>query len=170
MIRSFTAFFSTFCVLVAGAASADESVRIVLAGDSTVTDNAGWGHGFRTLLTDKAECINLAKSGRSSRSFRAEGWWQECLDAKPDYLLIQFGHNDQPGKGPERESAAESDFRAHLAAFVREAREYGIKPVLVTSLTRRRWSLDGHIVPTLAEYAAATTAVAQRVWDRFTDR
>ncbi len=24
----------------------------------------------------------------------------------PDYLLIQFGHNDQPGKGPERESAA----------------------------------------------------------------
>ena len=53
----------------------------------------------------------------SSRSYRAEGWWQKCLDAKPDFLLIQFGHNDQPGKGPERESAANSAFRDHLRAF-----------------------------------------------------
>ncbi|MDA1229246.1 MAG: lysophospholipase, partial [Planctomycetota bacterium] len=119
-----------------------ELTRIVLAGDSTVTDDSGWGKGFAELLPDRAECISLAKSGRSSRSYRTEGWWQKCLDAKPDYLLIQFGHNDQPGKGPERESAADGAFRDHLRAFVDEARCAGIKPVLVTSLTRRRWSTD----------------------------
>ena len=91
--------------------SGAEKIRFVLAGDSTVTDDAGWGRAFAELLSDDAECINLAKSGRSSRSYRTEGWWQKCLDAKPRYLLIQFGHNDQPGKGPERESAAETDFR-----------------------------------------------------------
>jgi lysophospholipase L1-like esterase len=136
-------------------------VRIVLAGDSTVTDDAGWGRGFGELLhPDKAECINLAKSGRSSRSYRAEGWWEKCLAARPKYLLIQFGHNDQPGKGPERESDHQTAFRDHLRAYLDEARANEILPILVTSLTRRRWKADGKIEPTLAEYAEATRAVA----------
>ncbi len=138
-----------------------EPTRIVLAGDSTVTDDAGWGRGFAELLNENAECINLAKGGRSSRSYRTEGWWQKCLNAKPDYLLIQFGHNDQPGKGPERESAADGAFRDHLRTFVDEARSVGIKPVLVTSLTRRRWTAGGTIEPTLADYAEATSIVAK---------
>jgi lysophospholipase L1-like esterase len=137
-----------------------ERVTFVLAGDSTVTDEAGWGHGFAELLNPSTTCLNLAKSGRSSRSYRTEGWWWKCLDAKPQYLLIQFGHNDQPGKGPQRESAADSAFRDHLRAFIDEARAQGIQPVLITSLTRRRWSADGRIEPTLAEYAAATAIVA----------
>jgi len=33
-------------------------IQIVLVGDSTVTDNAGWGLGFRQFLTEGAECIN----------------------------------------------------------------------------------------------------------------
>lgn len=143
--------------------SAAEKIRFVLAGDSTVTDDAGWGRAFAELLSDDAECINLAKGGRSSRSYRTEGWWQKCLEAKPRYLLIQFGHNDQRGKGPERESAAETDFRDHLRAFVREAREQEIQPVLVTSPTRRRWSKDGRIEPTLADYAEATSLVARQL-------
>ncbi len=138
-----------------------EPARIVLAGDSTVTDDAGWGRGVSELLNGRAECINLAKGGRSSRSYRAEGWWQKCLDARPDYLLIQFGHNDQPGKGPERESAADGAFRDHLRAYIGEARATGIQPVLVTSLTRRSWNSDGTIQPTLADYAEATAIVAK---------
>ncbi len=157
------ATIGAFLLLTAATASATEKVRIVLAGDSTVTDESGWGRGFAELLSDDAECLNLAKSGRSSRSYRTEGWWQKCLDAKPRYLLIQFGHNDQPGKGPERESAAETDFRDHLRAFVKEARELQIQPILVTSLTRRRWSKDGHIEPTLSEYAEATSIVANEL-------
>ncbi|APZ96569.1 Rhamnogalacturonan acetylesterase RhgT [Fuerstiella marisgermanici] len=138
-----------------------KTTKIVLAGDSTVTDSSGWGAGFSSLLSDGAVCVNLAVGGRSSRSFRTEGWWQKCLDEKPDILLIQFGHNDQPGKGAARESAAETDFRDHLRRYVDEARQIGCKPVLITSLTRRRWDENGKITPTLSEYAAATIVVAK---------
>lgn len=136
---------------------------ILLAGDSTVTDESGWGKGFAELLNSNAQCINLAKSGRSSRSYRAEGWWKECLAAKPDWLLIQFGHNDQPGKGIERESDAKTDFPEHLRQYVREAQQAGSRPILVTSLTRRRWTDDNKIEPTLAEYAEATIKVAKEL-------
>lgn len=139
------------------------SKLFVLAGDSTVTDDAGWGIGFAELLSDQAKCVNMAKGGRSSRSYRDEGWWQKCLDLKPDYLLIQFGHNDQPGKGVARESAHDGDFRDHLRRYVAEARAAGIQPILVTSLTRRRWNSSGRIEPTLAEYAAATSIVAKEL-------
>jgi lysophospholipase L1-like esterase len=147
----------------AGGQTAVTKTTFMLAGDSTVADQSGWGKGFQQLLSDRAACHNLAKGGRSSRSFRAEGWWQQCLEAQPDYLLIQFGHNDQPGKGPERESAADTEFREHLRQFVRESRAAGIKPVLVTPLTRRRWNPDGTIMPTLAEYAEATAVVASEL-------
>lgn len=138
-----------------------ETIRFVLAGDSTVTDEAGWGKGFAELCSENVECINLAAGGRSSRSYRTEGRWQKCLDEKPDFLLIQFGHNDQPGKGPERESAAADAFRDHLRAFVDESRAVGIVPVLITPLTRRTWTKDGSIASTLTEYAEATTIVSK---------
>ena len=52
-------------------------VRIVLVGDSTVTDKQGWGAGFSRFLTDRAECINKARGGRSSKSYINEGLWTE---------------------------------------------------------------------------------------------
>src|SRR5262245_23887207 len=86
-------------------------LRIVLVGDSTVTDQSGWGAGFAKRIAPDAECINMARSGRSSKSYRDEGHWAKALALKPDYLLIQFGHNDQSGKGPARETAPETTFR-----------------------------------------------------------
>src|SRR5215213_6360052 len=136
------------------------AVRIVLAGDSTVTDGAGWGVGFKKSFNDTAEVVNLAKGGRSSKSFRDEGLWKQVLDAKPDYVLIQFGHNDQPGKGPERETDPNTTFRENLGRYVDEARAIGAKPVLLTSLCRRRWAEDGiHVRSDLAAYAGAAEAV-----------
>jgi lysophospholipase L1-like esterase len=143
------------------AQNVEDRNRIVLVGDSTVTEESGWGLGFRELVNEKAELINLAKSGRSSRSYRAEGWWQKCLDAKPHFVVIQFGHNDQTGKGPERESDPQTAFRDHLRSYVDEALQHGIKPVLFSPLTRRRWTDEGKIVPTLSEYAEATMEVAR---------
>src|SRR4051794_29507017 len=96
--------------------------RIVLAGDSTVTGEEGWGVGFGKCLSRDVELINLAKGGRSSKSYRAEGWWQQCLEAKPDYLLIQFGHNDCPGKGPDRETDPATTFRENMSRYVDEAK------------------------------------------------
>jgi alpha-L-fucosidase len=126
-------------------------IRIVLAGDSTVTDANGWGAGFIKCLGENVECLNLARNGRSSKSYRNEGLWQNCLDAKPDYVLIQFGHNDQPGKGPDRETDLPT-YRGFMSQYVDEARAAGIKPVLVTSLGRRQWGDDGKIHSTLQPY------------------
>lgn len=149
--------------LGSGQGSLFAQTHILLAGDSTVTDDSGWGKGFAELLTHTAQCTNLAKSGRSSRSYRTEGWWKKCIESKPDYLLIQFGHNDQAGKGPERESDSKTAFRDHLRGFVAEAQRANIQPILITSMTRRRWKPDGKIEPTLSEYAEATTIVAREL-------
>ena len=135
-------------------------VRIALAGDSTVTDASGWGPGFAARLGPDAECLNLARSGRSSKSYINEGHWKKLLDAKPDVILIQFGHNDQPGKGPERETDPATTYREFLARYVDEARAIGARPILVTSLTRRHFTPEGKIRSDLGPYADAVKAVA----------
>ena len=135
-------------------------VRIVLVGDSTVTDEIGWGGGFKQRVVDRADCINLARNGRSSKSFIAEGHWAKALEAKADYVLIQFGHNDMPGKGPERETDPKTTYRAYLARYVDEARAAGTIPIIVTSITRRLFGQDGEIHSDLGDYVAAARAVA----------
>src|SRR6202012_3247905 len=70
------------------------TVRIDLIGDSTQTDHAGYGRGFCANLTAQVDCVNMARGGASTRSFRAQGLWQRSLETRPDYMLIQFGHND----------------------------------------------------------------------------
>jgi lysophospholipase L1-like esterase len=138
----------------------DQAVKIALAGDSTVTDQSGWGTGFAARLAPGTECLNFARSGRSSRSYMSEGHWRKLLDARPDYILIQFGHNDQPGKGPERETDPSTTYREFLARYVEEARAIGARPILVTSLARRHFTSEGKIDSTLTPYAEAAKAVA----------
>jgi pectinesterase len=135
-------------------------LTIVLAGDSTVTDKVGWGAPFARCFPEGAEVVNVAQAGRSSKSFIDEGHWQKCLDARPAIVLIQFGHNDQPGKGPERETDPATTYRAHLSRFVDEARAAGATPVLLTPLSRRTWGDDARIRSTLEPYAAAVRDVA----------
>jgi pectinesterase len=138
------------------------AVKIVLVGDSTVNDQGGWGTGFHGSLSPEVQVTNLALNGRSSKSFRDEGAWAPALAAKPDYILIQFGHNDSPGKGPDRETDPQTTYRANLIRYIDEARAEGVKPVLVTSITRRNFDADGKLkVDSLAPYVEATRAVAK---------
>jgi pectinesterase len=134
---------------------------IVLAGDSTVTGRSGWGTGFAAALGPDYKVINHSKGGRSSKSFLDEGLWQPALAEKPDYILIQFGHNDGPGKGPERETDPNTTFRANLLRYVQEARAAGAVPVLITSIIRRKTSPEGKVIPgTLVPYVDATRALS----------
>lgn len=137
-----------------------DSIHVVLAGDSTVTDTAGWGNAFADLLAPGVRCTNFASGGQSSKSFRDTGRWAKSLEAKPTFLLIQFGHNDMPGKGPNRETDPKTSYRENLGRFVDEARAIGAKPILVTSVTRRGFDKDGQLVDGLAPYAEAMIAVA----------
>ena len=152
------------CLLLAAAvvASAQERppVKIVLVGDSTVNNEGGWGPGFRARFGPEVEVVNLAKNGRSTKSFRDEGSWAPAVAAKAAYILIQFGHNDVPGKGADRETDAATTYRANLARYIDEARASGAKPVLVTSIVRRNFK-DGKIVrDSLVPYVEAVHAVA----------
>ena len=137
-------------------------VRLVLVGDSTVTDKQGWGLGFKRFLTYRAECINTARGGRSSKSFIKEGLWTEALTLKGDYYLIQFGHNDEPNKG-ERTTDPNTTYREFMTRYIDEARAIGAKPVLVTSIVRRQWdkSGNGKINSSLVPYAEAVYKLAK---------
>src|SRR3954447_10216699 len=97
-------------------------VRIVLVGDSTVTDKAGWAPGFRSLLSDDVELINTSRCGRSTKTFYNEGSWAKALEnaSANCYVLIQFGHNDE-SKLPERHTEL-AEFRQNMVRYVDEAR------------------------------------------------
>ncbi len=136
-------------------------IRIVLVGDSTVTDHAGWGVGFTRLAGPDVEVINTAVGGSSSKSFRDAGKWAKSIEIKGDYMLIQFGHNDQPGKGPDRETDPNTTYKDNLKRYVTEARAAGFKPIIVTSLVRRNFGPDGKIQSNLTAYANAAKAAAE---------
>lgn len=141
-------------------AAAEKPIVVVLVGDSTVTDNAGWGLGFKQFLSGKVALINTSQGGRSSMSYRQEGRWEKALALKGDYYLIQFGHNNEPGK-PGR-STDMPTFVEDMKRYVLEARAAGAMPVLVTPLTRRQWDRDkpGKIKSSLAPYAAEVRKIA----------
>lgn len=135
-------------------------IRVVLVGDSTVAEQSGWGPGFRRLAKEGVEVVNLAANGRSSKSFIDEGLWSKALEARGRYYLIQFGHNDEPGKGPERETDPKTTYRGFMARYVDESRAIGATPILVTSLVRRIYNADGTIKTTQTAYVEAVRALA----------
>jgi len=134
-------------------------VRIVLVGDSTVNNGGGWGPGFCALMTPNVECVNLARNGRSSKSYYDEGLWQNALAQHGDFMLIQFGHNDMPGKGPLRETDPETTYAANMRRYIDQAQAAGARPVIVTSLSRRTYK-DGKLVQDLKAYSDAARRVA----------
>lgn len=154
-----------FLLAAAAVPAQEQRIRVVLVGDSTVTDDAGWGSGFRNLAAGTVDVVNMAAGGRSSKSYIDEGRWTEALARKGQYYLIQFGHNDEPGKGPDRETDPKTTFRSYMARYVDEARAIGATPILVTSLVRRLYNDDGTIRTTQTPYVEAVRALAaeQRV-------
>lgn len=154
--------------LLALAASAQTPlppIRIILVGDSTMAVRSGYGPGFCADVVAQVTCLNMAKGGRSTSSYRAEGSWTQVMeqlkhnaDFKDTYVLIQFGHNDQPGK-PGRSTDLATEFPANLSHYVEEVKSTGAKAILVTPLTRRSFR-DGQLKNDLEPWAAATRKVA----------
>jgi lysophospholipase L1-like esterase len=141
------------------------AVKVILVGDSTTEVHSGWGGSFCALhVTSLAACVNLGRGGRSTRSYREEGSWKLALaEARSPgfvdtWILIQFGHNDQPGK-PGRSTDLATEFPANLRRYVAEALEAGAHPVLLTPLTRRQFE-SGQLQNDLTPWAAAVAKVA----------
>jgi lysophospholipase L1-like esterase len=92
------------------------ALRIVLAGDSTVNHTTGWGTAFCERQATDTECFNSSRNGRSAKSYREQGLWDRALAVRPDYILIQFGANDGPGKGPLLEDVPATTFSDYMRA------------------------------------------------------
>lgn len=139
--------------------------KIILIGDSTVAVQGGWGSSFcAEHVTSSVACVNLARGGRSSGSYIAEGSWELALSEArapgfiATWMFIQFGHNDQPGR-PGRSTDLATEFPANLRRYINEARAAGAQPVLITPLTRRQFK-EGTLQNDLAPWAAAMARVA----------
>jgi lysophospholipase L1-like esterase len=147
------------------AADALPPVRVLLVGDSTMAPQTGYGNALCARFRPNVTCLNLAKGGRSSASYRAEGSWEKVLGLLHDgghyqttYVLIQFGHNDQPGK-PGRSTDLATEFPANMARYAQQVAAAGATPVLVTPLSRRSFR-DGVLQNDLRPWAEAGIKVA----------
>jgi lysophospholipase L1-like esterase len=151
------------CAAPAGAATLPP-IRVILVGDSTIATGNGYGDALCARFRPEVSCINLAANGRSSSSFRSEGRWDRVQallrdkgDYRASYVLVQFGHNDQPGK--KHATDLVTQFPANMARYAAEVRELGGTPVLVTPLTRRTYQ-GPNLHDNLGPWAAATRQAA----------
>lgn len=124
---------------------------LFIAGDSTAAlkgaaekPMTGWGEYLQGYFTPSVRVDNRAINGRSTKSFIDEGRLDAIMRVfRPgDYLFIQFGHNDSKSEDPQRYADPFGAYRRNLAAFIHAARERGGFPVLLTSVSRRRF-IDG---------------------------
>ncbi|MDX8045169.1 rhamnogalacturonan acetylesterase [Gracilibacillus sp. S3-1-1] len=142
--------------------------QLFLAGDSTMAivessryPQMGWGQTLADYFTDEIIVRNHAASGRSTKSFIDEGRWDEMERAfhPGDYVLIQFGHNDQK-KDEERATQPFTSYQHNLHFFIQCARSAGVIPILLTSIARRHFNETGHLVETHGDYPQAMKELA----------
>jgi lysophospholipase L1-like esterase len=139
-------------------------LQITIAGDSTAaifpsTDygkRTGWGQVLSNFFDTNVVVMDLASSGRSSKSFYDEGKWAACLATHADYYFIQFGHNDGKTQDPARYTDPETTFKVYISNFINQARAQGGIPVLLTPPTRRNYNSE-HVLKqdALPQYARA---------------
>jgi lysophospholipase L1-like esterase len=141
---------------------------LYLAGDSTVTDQgdapwASWGQMLPRFFGTGIAVANHAESGETLKSFVTELRLDKLLSALKagDWVMIQFGHNDQKTQWPQTYAEAATTYRAWLRTYIAEVRRRGATPLLVTSPERRNFDPQGRIVPTLGEYPDAVRAIAR---------
>lgn len=150
------------------ATSAMAQPTLFLIGDSTCANKKldkenperGWGQLFQALVCAPLKVENHAVNGRSTKSFRDEGRWQVVCDRlqEGDYVFIQFGHNDQKKSDSTRYTTPER-YAENLTRYVRETRERGARPILLTPIVRRKWE-NGQLIDTHTPYSEAMRRVA----------
>ena len=140
--------------------------RVHTIGDSTMseykpaaTPKRGWGMYLQAFFnTDSVEVNNRGKSGASTRTFyETDNLWPSVKKQMKagDYLIIQFAHNDEKCKGEDvyvenerlraegkdtltdmRGTEPNTTYKEYLRTYIREAREMGVIPVLMSPICR----------------------------------
>ncbi|MDE6066882.1 MAG: rhamnogalacturonan acetylesterase [Duncaniella sp.] len=130
------------------AAEPTDTVTVFMIGDSTMANKPlakenqerGWGQMLPVYLQGKIKVDNHAVNGRSSKSFINEGRWDKVMSLiRPgDYVIIQFGHNDEKPKN-DRHTDPGSTFDENLRRFVNDTKSKGATPILMNSIVRRNF-------------------------------
>jgi lysophospholipase L1-like esterase len=159
--------FIAFLGLMAFTTREQTKIKVWLIGDSTMTikdlkayPDTGWGMPFKNFFDSSVTVDNRAKNGRSTKTFLSEGLWKPVVEnlSEGDYVLIQFGHNDEVKT--KTSYSTESEFTANLTRYVLESRSKKAVPVLITPVARRKFDSLGHIVSTHEVYAELVRRVA----------
>ena len=136
------------------------------------TDKRGWGQMLQQFFTDNVVINNRGKAGASSKSFYKEpGLWATLVKGgkdemqSGDFLLIQFAHNDEKNNGADGEELKEyflsrgarnrvgsvdyrgttpfETYKDYIRNYIKEAKEMGVKPIVVGPVSRKYFSDDG---------------------------
>jgi lysophospholipase L1-like esterase/acetyl esterase/lipase len=145
---------------------------LFIAGDSTAAlkgatekPMTGWGEHLQDYFDPSVHVDNHAVNGRSTKSFIVEGRLADIEKdfQAGDYLFIQFGHNDEKKEDPSRYTDPDQDYPQYLIQCIESARQRGGIPVLLTSVSRRRFTADGKPDPlAVGPYPAAMRRVAEQ--------
>jgi lysophospholipase L1-like esterase len=146
-----------------------ESVSVptlFLAGNSTVVDQdnepwCGWGQMLPRFMKPGIAIANYAESGEAGNSFTSAKRFAKILSKmkEGDYMMIEFGHNDQKQKGENR--GPFTSYKESLKFMIDEIRKKGATPILITPMHRRRFDENNKIINTLDEYPNAMRQLAQ---------
>ncbi len=162
--------FATLTFAVLAVIPAPKKIKILMAGDSTMAvketsayPETGWGMPFQYFWDSSVRIVNKAKNGRSTKTFLSEGLWQSLMEkASPgDYVLIQFGHNDESPEKKERYATPDT-FKMLLTKFVQQTRQKGATPILITPVSRRKFDSTGKALETHTIYSALVKEVAEK--------
>jgi len=172
---------------------------LFVAGDSTASEykpnpknQQGWGAVLQPLFDEtKLRVVDVARGGRSSRTFITEGHWDRMLTEvhAGDFVIIQFGHNDSgavnqeppgstkplrargsiPGIGEEIDNVITGkhetvySFGWYLRKMIADTRAKGATPILLTLTKTNSWK-DGRIPCDTQTYRLWTwqTATAEK--------
>jgi lysophospholipase L1-like esterase len=166
----------------------DSTVRNGTLGDGSNMSQWGWGAPIVAYFDlDKINVVNRAFGGTSSRSFYTGFFWQNLRPQikKGDFLLIQFGANDNggaAGKGALKGIGAETEsieregkieivhtFGWYLQQFAKETREQGGVPIICSLTPRKAWTSDGHFRRDNTTHAAWAAEAAKNINAPFVD-
>ena len=169
MVKLFTLILITFTVWQC---HTQKRIDIYLIGDSTMSEynaaqypRTGWGEMLQHFFNENVTVHDFAVSGKSSKDFRDLGYWKTVIDSikKGDYLFIQFGHNDEKEYDSTRYTVPGGTFNENLKNYIKEAREKGAIPILLTPIRRRKFDENGNLLDTHGKYPDAVRTVAKEM-------
>ena len=152
-----------------------QTIKLFMAGDSTLDEHKGeenplgyvsWGVSLKPYLKDDVEIVDYARAGFTTAAFMSADpyrgnvvWWNRIKEEvrSGDWVMIQFGHNDEKSLSVEQ-------YAANLKTMVADVATRGAIPVLVTPIVRLTFEngylVDNSYVPPLETYAEAMRTVA----------